>query len=49
MPVNLRQRGLLKEGEVPNEVFESDTKIAFDQAENRLHTSKAIMVATIGD
>jgi len=34
--------------EVTNEVFESDTNIAFDQAENRLHTIKAIMVATIG-
>jgi ornithine carbamoyltransferase len=30
-------------------VFESDANIAFDQAENRLHTIKAIMVATIGD
>jgi ornithine carbamoyltransferase len=34
--------------EVTNEVFESDVNIAFDQAENRLHTIKAIMVATIG-
>jgi ornithine carbamoyltransferase len=35
--------------EVTNDVFESDYNIAFDQAENRLHTIKAIMVATIGD
>ncbi len=35
--------------EVTNDVFESDANIAFDQAENRLHTIKAIMVATIGD
>jgi ornithine carbamoyltransferase len=35
--------------EVTNEVFESPANIAFDQAENRLHTIKAIMVATIGD
>ena len=35
--------------EVTNEVFESEANIAFDQAENRLHTIKAIMVATIGD
>ena len=35
--------------EVTNEVFESPYNIAFDQAENRLHTIKAIMVATIGD
>ena len=34
--------------EVTNEVFESPYNIAFDQAENRLHTIKAIMVATIG-
>ncbi len=35
--------------EVTNDVFESDRNIAFSQAENRLHTIKAIMVATIGD
>lgn len=35
--------------EVTNDVFESSRNIAFDQAENRLHTIKAIMVATIGD
>jgi ornithine carbamoyltransferase len=35
--------------EVTNEVFESEANIAFDQAENRLHTIKAVMVATIGD
>jgi ornithine carbamoyltransferase len=29
-------------------VFSSPANIAFDQAENRLHTIKAIMVATIG-
>lgn len=34
--------------EVTNEVFESPANIAFDQAENRLHTIKAVMVATIG-
>jgi ornithine carbamoyltransferase len=34
--------------EVTHEVFESPYNIAFDQAENRLHTIKAIMVATIG-
>lgn len=34
--------------EVTDEVFESDASIVFDQAENRLHTIKAIMVATIG-
>jgi ornithine carbamoyltransferase len=34
--------------EVTDEVFASDANIAFDQAENRLHTIKALMVATIG-
>ena len=34
--------------EVTEEVFESDRSIVFDQAENRLHTIKAIMVATLG-
>jgi ornithine carbamoyltransferase len=33
--------------EVTDEVFESDASIVFDQAENRLHTIKAIMVATL--
>ena len=35
--------------EVTEEVFESEHSIVFDQAENRLHTIKAVMVATIGD
>jgi len=34
--------------EVTDEVFESPASIVFDQAENRLHTIKAAMVATIG-
>jgi ornithine carbamoyltransferase len=34
--------------EVTDEVFESPRSIVFDQAENRLHTIKAIMVATLG-
>jgi ornithine carbamoyltransferase len=34
--------------EVTDEVFQSPASIVFDQAENRLHTIKAIMVATIG-
>jgi ornithine carbamoyltransferase len=34
--------------EVTDEVFESETSIVFDQAENRLHTIKAVMVATLG-
>jgi ornithine carbamoyltransferase len=35
--------------EVTDEVFESKHAIVFDQAENRMHTIKAIMVATLGD
>lgn len=34
--------------EVTEEVFESTHSIVFDQAENRLHTIKAVMVATLG-
>ena len=34
--------------EVSEEVFESSASIVWDQAENRLHTIKAIMVATVG-
>jgi ornithine carbamoyltransferase len=35
--------------EVTEEVFESELNICFDQAENRLHTIKAILVATLGE
>lgn len=35
--------------EVTEEVFESAASIVFDQAENRMHTIKAVMVATLGD
>lgn len=35
--------------EVTDEVFESDASIVFDQAENRMHTIKAILVATLAD
>jgi ornithine carbamoyltransferase len=39
----------MEEGlEVTGEVFESEASIVFDQAENRLHTIKAILVATLG-
>ncbi|HKA85392.1 MAG TPA: ornithine carbamoyltransferase [Acidimicrobiales bacterium] len=34
--------------EVTGEVFESEASIVFDQAENRLHTIKALLVATLG-
>jgi ornithine carbamoyltransferase len=35
--------------EVTEEVFESEASLVFDEAENRLHTIKAVMVATLGD
>lgn len=38
----------LKEEEVTNEVFESRHSVVFDEAENRLHTIKSVIVATIG-
>lgn len=34
--------------EVTEEVFESPASIVFDQAENRMHTIKAVLVATLG-
>jgi ornithine carbamoyltransferase len=37
----------IKEMEVTEEVFESPMNVAFEQAENRLHTIKAILVATL--
>jgi ornithine carbamoyltransferase len=41
--------GLEQGMEVTEEVFESPASIVFDEAENRMHTIKAIMVATLGD
>ncbi len=35
--------------EVTEEVFESSASLVFDEAENRLHTIKAVMVATLGE
>ena len=35
--------------EVTDEVFESPSSIVFDQAENRMHTIKAVLVATLGN
>lgn len=34
--------------EVTEEVFESEASVVFDQAENRMHTIKAVLVATLG-
>jgi ornithine carbamoyltransferase len=38
----------LQEMEVTDEVFESPSSLVFPQAENRVHTIKAVMVATLG-
>ncbi len=43
------QRFGLNGMEVTDEVFESERSVVWDQAENRMHTIKAVMVATIGD
>ncbi|MGK2948218.1 MAG: ornithine carbamoyltransferase [Acidimicrobiales bacterium] len=43
------QRTGMEALEVADDVFESDRSIVFDQAENRLHSIKAILVATLGD
>ena len=39
----------LTDMEVTDEVFESPNSVVFDEAENRMHTIKAVMVATLGD
>ncbi len=39
----------VKGSEVTEEVFESERSKVFDEAENRMHTSKAVMVATLGN
>jgi ornithine carbamoyltransferase len=41
--------GLTNGLEVTNDVFESEANIAFEQAENRMHTIKALLVATLGE
>ena len=38
----------LTEMEVSDEVFESEYSVVFDEAENRMHTIKAVMAATLG-
>lgn len=39
----------LRELEVTDEVFRSKHSVVFDEAENRMHTIKAVMVATLTD
>ena len=38
----------LTEMEVTDEVFESKYSVVFDEAENRMHTIKAVIAATLG-
>lgn len=38
----------MTEMEVTDEVFESEQSVVFDEAENRMHTIKAVMAATLG-
>ena len=38
-----------REQEITTEVFEAHANEIFDEAENRLHTIKAVMVATLGE
>ena len=42
------ERHGLTELEVTEEVFESEHSVVFDEAENRMHTIKAVLVATLG-
>jgi ornithine carbamoyltransferase len=43
----IHERFGLSELEVSDEVFESNASIVFSQAENRMHTIKAVLVATL--
>lgn len=46
---DIEERFGISEMEVTDEVFESKYSVVFDEAENRMHTIKAVMVATLGD
>lgn len=46
---DIYQKFGISEMEVTDEVFESPMSLVFDEAENRLHTIKAVMVATLGE
>jgi ornithine carbamoyltransferase len=46
---DIRDRYGLESLEVTEDVFESPASVVFDEAENRLHTIKAVLVATLED
>lgn len=48
MAKDMRDRLGLDIREVEDEVFRSENSVVFDEAENRMHTIKAVMVATLG-
>jgi ornithine carbamoyltransferase len=45
---DIYQKFGLEAMEVTDDIFESEASIVFDEAENRIHTIKAVMVATLG-
>lgn len=47
--VEISKKFGLKEMEVTDEVFESKQSVVFDEAENRMHTIKAVITATLGN
>ncbi len=47
--LDIKEKYGLEELEVTDEVFEGKQSVVFDEAENRMHTIKAIMVATLGN
>ena len=48
MAKDLHERFGITEMEVTDEVFQSEQSVVFDEAENRMHTIKAVMAATLG-
>ena len=47
--LDIKEQYGMEELEVTDEVFEGEQSVVFDEAENRMHTIKAIMVATLGN
>lgn len=45
----MKEKFGVSEMEVTDEVFESAASVVFDEAENRMHTIKAVMLATLGE